>query len=487
MKKLFNKNIGVKGIYAVLLILSIVIVLLLNVVSTALADRYPLKIDLTKNQLFELDDSIVDYIKALDKEVTIQVLATEERFVSTSTYNAQANEMIRQFAKNSDAITLRYIDYVKDPTFAANYPDLSIKHGDIIVSTQGKDKLVKTEDLFNYTTTKSGGLTIASSKAEQTICSAILNVVSTDIPKVSVVSGHGETAMNAFTALLTSNNFEVADYQSATENLTAETDIVLLIAPKNDISPEELEKLDAFLSNDGQYGKTLFYCADAEQALLPNLEAFLEEWGIKIADGSVFETNENRVYNYHPFYAVADYVNTDFSSMLRWATVPMLMPISRPLQVAFEYKDNYYTDVLLQFGESTGVRPSSAGESFTADNATMRGPIPALVLCTYKVRDGANAATIAGQSQVIVSSSAGMLDSYAVNNSAFSNAEYLINLLNKLCERKDVISVTPKTIAGSALNITQQTADNLGSLFVFVIPLVVLALGVAVWMLRRHK
>ncbi|MEM1483504.1 Gldg family protein [Oscillospiraceae bacterium PP1C4] len=487
MKKLFNRKNGVKSIYAVMTVLAIVIVVLINVVSTALVDRYPLKIDLTQNSLFELDKTTLEYIKGLDSEVSIQVLATEERFVSTSTYNAQANEIMRQFAKNSPKVTVKYINYVKDPTFAANYPDLSIKHGDVIVSANGRDRLVKTEELFNYSPTQSGGLTITSSKAEQAISSAIMNVVSADMPRVSVVTGHDETTMTSFSALLTDNNFEVASCQLATEPLTAETDVLLLIAPKNDFSTEELEKLDAFLYNDGHYGKTLFYCGDAEQTSLPNLETFLAEWGVKVNDGAVFETNENRVYNYHPFYAIADYVNADYATMLRSAAVPMLMPISRPLEVAFAYKDNYSTDVLLQFGESIGVRPSNAGEDFTADDATVRGPIPALVLCSYQVRDSANANTVAGQSNVLISGSAGMLDKYAVGNSAFSNAEYLINLLNDLCQRNDVISVTPKTIAGSPLNITQQTADYLGSLFVFIIPSIVLALGVAVWMMRRHK
>ena len=487
MKISFNRNSGVKSIYALMMALAVVAVLLLNMVATALSDRYPLKIDLTANKLFVLEPATREAISNISTPVKIQVLATEERFASTSAYNAQANEMMRQFAQLSDSITLEYIDYVKNPTFAASYPDLTLKHGDILVSGGGRYKLVKTEELFQYTQTMTGQLAIAASQAEQAILTAILYVISEDLPVVAVVTGHNESDVSYFTTLLGQNNFEVQAVQLATQDIPAEVDILLLAAPKTDLTSGELQKLDRFLRNDGSYQKVLFYCADAEQPPLPSLEAFLAEWGVIPTDGAVFETNENRVYNYHPFYAVADYVNPDYAAMLRSTQVPFLAPISRPLKILFEYQDGYSTDLLLQFGASAGVRPSDAGEGFTADDATQRGPIPALVRCDYTLRQSGNAAAVAARSTLLVSGSAEMLQGYAVGSPAFSNAQYLLNLLNDLLKREAPLTVAPKTMAGTALNLTQQQADNLGTLFILMIPAVTLAFGLAVWLMRRHK
>ncbi|MEG2931359.1 MAG: Gldg family protein, partial [Ruthenibacterium sp.] len=190
MKKIFNRKNGVKSVYTALMILALIIVILVNIVMGVLADRYPLSIDLTSAGLFGLSDGTAAYLKTLQTPVTIQVLAKEDVFENNSTYNAQANEVMRQFAKHAGKVNLRYIDYVADPTFASKYPDFTLKHGDVIVSGGGKDRLVKTEELFNYAYSDKGEMTIASSRAEEAILSAILYVTSDSIPKVAVVQGH---------------------------------------------------------------------------------------------------------------------------------------------------------------------------------------------------------------------------------------------------------------------------------------------------------
>ena len=192
MKKIFNRKTGVQSVYLLAGALALVIVILVNIAAGTLAERYPLTIDLTSDGLFGLSDETISYIKDLDDQVTIQVLATEDVFENNSTYNAQASEIMRQFEKNSDVIDLVYVDYVSDPTFAAKYPDMTLKQGDVIVSGCGKDRQVKTEELFNYTYDSYGNLAIASSRAEEAILSAVLYVTSDTIPGVAVVTGHGE-------------------------------------------------------------------------------------------------------------------------------------------------------------------------------------------------------------------------------------------------------------------------------------------------------
>ncbi|MEG2931768.1 MAG: hypothetical protein RR825_08260, partial [Ruthenibacterium sp.] len=148
---------------------------------------------------------------------------------------------------------------------------------------------------------------------------------------------------------------------------------------------------------------------------------------------------------------------------------------------------SYTTQTLLSFGATAGVRPADAGEGFTSADATRKGPMPALVLASYQEVDATNANRMTARSQILASGSVALLDTYAVGNSSFANAEYLMNVLNTLCERTDTVAVTPKTIVGNALNITQSKADLMGYLFILAIPLVVLAMGIYVWLSRRHK
>ncbi len=487
MKKILNRKTGVKSIYAALMALGLVIVILLNIAAGALADRYPLSIDLTRDRLFGLGEETVSYIEKLEEPLKIQVLATEETFRNNSTYNAQANEVMRQFARYSDAIEIEYIDYISDPTFAASYPDLTMKHGDVLVTSGERHRLVKTEELFNYTYDQKGRPQIASSRAEEAILSAVLALSGDEIPVVAVITGHGETVSEPFLRLLTTNNYDVQKVNLLTGGLPEDAKIALLPAPITDLSAEEIEMLDAFLKNGGAYGKTLFYTASPEQPPLSNTEAFLAEWGVKIGDGLVFETKEDRVYFTQPFYAIADYAEEHYSSKMADRSVPMLVPVSRPLEITFRQQENYFTEELLRFGETSGVRPSDAGDSFTASDAAQRGPLPAMVLCSYRLLDSQNGNAEKASSHILVSGSTELLANYAVGNRSFANGEYLIHVLNDLCERSDAIAVTPKSIVGNALNLTQAQGDRLGYLFVLAIPVVVLGVGVAVWLGRRHK
>jgi ABC-type uncharacterized transport system involved in gliding motility auxiliary subunit len=480
---IMNK-LGKKSVHIALILSAAALLLIVNSLITALAEYVPaVSFDLTKTKLFELSPRTVEQLRTLKNPITIYVLAREETFTGTSVYNAQANEVIRQFGKTGGDINVVYVDYVKDPTFASSYPNLIMKHGDILVSSEGKNSLVKTEELFNYVTAPTGGLAIASSKAEEAIYTAIVSVSSGSPIQAAVISGHGEYTMTDFYSLLEKNNYTLTTQNLVTGSIDPETRILLIIAPKADFSEEELEKLDEFLLAGEQYGKIILYCADADQPELPVLSGFLSEWGVMVDNGAVFETNEKRVYNYHPFFAVADYAEDTYSGMLKDMQKPMLMPVSRPLTRLFEFRNNYSTRVLLEFASSTGVRPSNAPDTFTARDAVRHGPIPALILAGYSILDR-QTAKVDRASHILISGSTGMMDAYAVNNPSFSNAEYLVNVLNSLSGRKDIISFQPKSFSTAGLMLSRTAVNVIGGILIFLIPALLILGGILVWVRR---
>ena len=469
----------------------LIFLFLLNVVFYLLAqNNSSLGFDLTKDKLFKLSPDTVDFLKTLKKKVTIYVLAREETFTETSPYNVQANQVFKQFELNGPSISLVYVDYVRNPGFTAAYPDLTIKHGDILVQceTAGgtRHTLVKTEELFNYTEGQQGNYSIASSRAEEAIYTAILNVTSEKPLRVAVINGHGEYAISAFTGILQKNNYEINQVNLLISPIDSSFDLAFVIAPKDDFSEAELNRLDQFLFNGGKYGKTLLYCASSEQPPLSNIAVFLSEWGIVVGDGVVFETDEHRVYNYQPFYTIADYTDEEFSSFMRINEKLMLVPASRPLTKIFDYRNNYSTKVLLEFASSTGVRPFDAPPDFTSSDAIVRGPIPALILCKYSlINHGTGKAD--AQSNMVISGSAAMLDAFAVENPGFSNTEYLVNLLNQLSARVDIIPLRPKSFTSMGLNLPRLTINIIGLLFIAVTPLIILVIGFTVWIKRKHS
>lgn len=479
MKKMAKK---LNALFALIILLLIVAVLLLNAVALVLSNRYPLSADLTANSAYEIGDETKAVLDALTGDVTIDVLAGEDSFAGDP-YLVQAKHILDQYPRYSSRVTLRYVDYASDPSYAAGHADLTLSEGDVIVSANERVKQISLTSMFNYAYTASGSLTVESSRAEEAVTGAILNVFSGEDVMIGVLTGNGEQDMASFTALLVNNNYVLKSVVLATDDLS-DYDALLLLAPQTDLSGDDVRKLEEYLYQGGEYGKTLLYAASVSQTVLPNLETFLSEWGVVVGDGSVFETKSDRTYQYQPYYPVADYESKTYQDMLIDGSAPMLMPLSRPLEVLFESRDGRYTEVLLSFAESAGVRPSDAGDSFSADDAEKWGPMPAMVLASRKVYENG---VVAKQSSIVVSGSVSMLEEVCLQNSSLSNSTYLVNLLNSLTEKEETVVIAPKSLAGKTLGVNTAQVKTLGIVLIWVLPIGILLAGVAVWLYRRYQ
>lgn len=480
MKNVNGKKMS--ALFALIIVLLIVAVFLLNALALVLSNRYPLALDLTANAAYEIGDETKAVLDSLTENVTIDVLASEEAFGGDS-YLVQAKYILDRYPQYSSRVTLRYIDYTSDPSYAASHSDLTLAEGDVIFSAGEHVKQIALTSMFNYAYTASGSLAVESSRAEEAVTGAILNVLSGEEVKIGVLTGNGQQEMVNFTALLVNNNFVLESAVLATDDLS-EYDALLLLAPQTDLSGDDVRTLEEYLYNNGEYGRTLFYSASVTQTSLPNIETLLAEWGVAVGDGTVFETEAARTYQYQPFYPIADYASQTYQDMLIDGDAPMLMPLARPLEVLFNSRDGQYTETLLSFGASAGVRPSDAGDNFVADDAKQWGPMPAMVLASRRVyQNGA----LDKQSSIIVSGSTSMLEELCLQNSSLANSSYLINLFNDLTEKEESIVIAPKSLAGKTLGITTAQVTRLGMILGGVLPLCILLTGIAVWLYRRYK
>jgi len=439
-------------------------------------------VDLTANAAYRIGEDSKAVLDLLSIDVELYVLATEDSF-SGNAYLVQAKRILDQYPQYSHYVRLTYVDFSADPTFAANYPSLTLTEGDILVKSQKGLKQVSLMSLFNYTYTNTGSLTVESSRAEEALTAAIVSVITDEPVRVAFLTGNGASEENqTFQTILRDNNFEVSTVNMVTDSLS-DYHILILLAPQTDLSTDVLEKLDKFLYNSGSYGKTLLYAADVSQPGFINLSSFLREWGLSIEDGAVFETNQERAYSYQPYYPLVYYTNKEYEALLKDSRNPVLMPMARPVEVLFTYKDNRSVDTLLSFYETAGVRPSDADDQFMASQAVIWGPMPALTLSSIQI----NTSEVTLRSNIIVSASAAMFGTNGMANTSLANAEYTLNLFNTLTQRENVISIAPKSLSGDILGIRTAAASRWGILLCAVLPLVILGAGMVIWLFRRYK
>jgi ABC-2 type transport system permease protein len=484
MKKI-KFSVKMNLLFACLIVLVIAIAFFFNAITLVLSNRYPLAVDLTANAAYGISDETKGFLAGLSQDVGLYVLADEGSFAGDS-YLIQTKNILGLFPKYSRRIALRYVDYTNDPTFAAGYPDLTLTAGDILVTCGDKVRQIKLNNMFNYTYSASSAnnLAVSSSRAEEALASAILFVTEGVQVRLAVLTGNGVQDMPVFTSLLSDNNYIMEQVSVATGTLDG-YDGCLLIAPAYDLSGDALDKLDAFLYNSGEYGKTLFYCADVSQPALPNLDAFLAEWGVTVDDGAVFETTAAHSYSNQPYYPIAAYTDSKYSAMLKDTNTPFLMPLARPLGTLFDARDDRYTETLLSFYDTAGVRPSNADNTFRASQATRHGPFPAMVLASRKILDTTGFTKF--RSNILVSASSGMLSSTSLQNSSVSNSEYLLAMFGDIFQREIRVSIQPRSLSASVLGVTTSQAASLGIILCGVIPGLILLAGIAVWLTRRFR
>ena len=87
-------------------LLVVMALVLVNIITVYLTDRYPVVLDLTPQKIFELSDQSKEYLNRLEEPVSIQVLNNEESFRSGGEYFVQAQEVLSQYARCSDKVTL---------------------------------------------------------------------------------------------------------------------------------------------------------------------------------------------------------------------------------------------------------------------------------------------------------------------------------------------------------------------------------------------
>jgi hypothetical protein len=483
-KGFLNSRIVRYGVVSTIItVLVIVVAFLLNMALTAVFRKYPLNIDLTQGKVFEITQDTKDFLSTLDKDIDIYILNTEDRFIgaSPSEYFMQANEVIRKYAQYSSRVKITYLDLLRNPDFGSRYPGLNLSVNDILVTSGERTKMLNSADLFNISNSYYGRY-VASSKAEQTLTSALFNITAAGQIRVFVITGHGEEDISPFTELLILNAYEVFPLNLYNQEIPEDTALLILAAPDRDLAELELRKLDAYLESGN--GKNLFYLASADQGPLPNIDAFLAEWGIAVRDGLAFEANPALLLSNSVFMSYAGYREEEHSRNTMAKGLLPVFPQSRPLGMVFEQEKYKSVKTLLALSPASGIRPSRAEPDWQPSAADIAGNVPVMIL------SGSLRNSISGsldKANVLAAGSVLGLDENILGSSNIANSGYLLDLLGSLTNKEQEIWIESKIIGSGQLGATILQVMIIAAVFMVILPLVILGIGVGVWLKRRHR
>ncbi|MDO4747589.1 MAG: Gldg family protein [Eubacteriales bacterium] len=471
------------------LLISLIIIAAIILVNTFLnifSDSFSPQLDLTSNNLYELTDDTLEHLDKLDKDVTVYVLSDEVSIESGGEYNVQVNKLLRQFEKNSSHIELEYIDMVTNPTFTASYTDVDWANNSYIMLVECGDEYlpIAAEDVFIYNQdylTYYGQYVAEGQQLEQALLTAIFNVIVEEKITVTMLTGFGEQDSSAFSALLTNNAYSVETVNPLTGKISEDSQFVVLYAPMYDLDNDTYELLVDWLYNDGNYGHTFLYVPyDGLDTNTPNIDSLLEEWSMGIYDNYIYETDVEYMTNsaYGNIITCYDYDETEFSGKLKDQSIPVVMGFTMPIEI---YDSG--ASALLSSSDSAVLRPIDATEEWDPDDTEKQNLVGAAI-ATQGNEDESKS------SNVIVVGSYDAFNAPSLSQPNYNNAAYFVNIFNAIADRDDIsVVIEGKSIDYGTLGVSTSpaTVSFLGILFVFIIPISIVAIAIVVFVIRRHK
>ncbi len=483
-------------------------VIVINVIATTLYNKYPLDLDFTADKQFTITAENEEYIKNIDKQITIYALAEESAYVdklyyslyydgvsgSVDSYAAQAYEFLLKYAKLNPNIKIEFVD-PDQPEFQNlqnQFSDVadSINYCDLIVTStfeaDGKEisrhKLISSSDFFSIESDSYGySYSITGSNLESVLTSALYTVTSERTFYVGVITSHNTVAVDNLTSLMESSNYVSEEISNImTTDIDSKYDIIILSAPTQDFSAAEVERIDKFLKNDGKYGKSLFYIASSSQTKLPNLEEFLYEWGFTFKTGTLYETNDgyhltNRNTEVLTFAETNDYVNV--SSAYGY----YVSDYNKPIIAEDPNSANYTVNKIAGFNPTTVIYPQDAGDNWSPENGET-GDFSRAAVSTYLTYEGTDQI----KSNVLVVASTDFINNETVSYGSVYNLSLMLGVANSFVGAEQSISFEEKVINNDTFSPTDANVNVIRWIFAIIIPIVVIGTGIYVFIRRKN-
>ena len=469
--------------------------------------------DWTSEGYFTLSDRAVQELRNLDEEVELYLLVAqgEPKYV-------ELKELLDRCQHESDYFRVHYVDpdrNISEYRMIVERFELRDSPTDLIevaavVTAHGGDRrwTITRDDLIGYDFGGPGEETTVDVKAEQAIIGALVDVTNSEPTKICVTAGHDEWTLaagsdRALTALegeLRIENVELSTIETLRTEIPADCAAVYVIGPTQPFSPEEADRLGAYVRGGGNAFFALDPMIDRDRLISTGLEDMLGDFGVELPQAIVLEADLTKLRppeNLMGPFDADNWSDHELSAPLQGPPdlggADLVMGLVRPVRAA----PSGGATVLLTTSEhawgETGLDTLQGGVPPELDGDDLEGPVPLAVAATRREalgageeeqEDEAESAGAAG-GRIVVIGDADWLSGEAVRDPSLANRSLGRFVTGWLTERDTLISLPPKTMSGDPMRLS---VDDLGGLrfrLLVLMPGAMILLGVAMWWSRR--
>ena len=433
------------------------------------------KWDMTENGVYTLSEQSEEVAAGLDKEVTIYHIAQK------GAEDSILVKFLDQYSALSPNIKVKTIDPDVYPNFASQYTQEQLYNNSLIVVCGDNSRYVSYYDIFKttYTSHYSAGTDF---DGEGALTSAVAYVTSENLPKVYVLSGHGEPGLpDAITHALEQQNLTVESslVLMSQESVPEDADAVIIYAPQSDLSQEDAQKLKDYIAAGG---KILLATNDTGEEM-PNLQSVTEEFGLSAKPGMVFDGDASYAATY-PMYLLPEMVQHDITSPLIEGGYVVLAPAAHALETAETLPEGVTVTPLLSTSDQGYNKADSLTiETLEKEEGDETGTFDIAAAAEKTVSDEENAEP----ARLVWFGAAQMLDTQVDAMTAGANSDLVVNAAAWLCDKQDSISIHAKSLDMEYLTVPAGARAVLSAVTIVVIPAAFLIAGILVWKRRKSR
>jgi ABC-type uncharacterized transport system involved in gliding motility auxiliary subunit len=444
------------GLHATLYsLLLIAVLILVNFLNT----RYHYRWDLTESKVFSPSPQTVKVLGQLNQDLQIYGFFEKGE-------NPQVADLIKSYIYVSPRVKFTAVDPERHPEMAKQY---KIQQMNTLHVSYGQES------------------TNVTDASEETVTNAIIKLTKGTKKNVLFLTGHGEPKLDdretpqgyaAAKAALENENYQVKEILLSTqEKVPAETSLLIIAAPEKPLLEHEVAAIENYLKGGGRL-----------LALLPapegdSLKTLLRGWGAEVGDDMVvdqviklFAGPTLGVEPIAEIFNVAHPITREFKERTIFPLVRSVEPVR---------KDGLEATWLVQTGATSWAEKDVNG-IFKQGRAALgpddkKGPISVAVAVSANLKS--LGAEKDGEAKLVVVGTAGFANNRYIN--IYFNRDFFLNAANWLIGQEEMISIRPRSVRSSRVQLTEGEAAAIFYLSFLILPEILLIIGLAVWWRRR--
>lgn len=480
-------------LYSTNLILIVVLVLAILVLLNAFLSRRNHRFDFTESKIHSLSDQSIQVLRNLKQDVQIKAFFRDGNYG-----RGKMEDLFKNYVYYSNKVKYEFIDPDKNPGLVKGYN--ITQDGTTVLEAGGNENRITTT-------------------TEEDLTNALIKVTRESKKVIYFLEGHGEHSIEQAEDLgysFAKDELEKLGYEAKkmtlalSETFPEDCSLLIVPGPQKDLLPNELETIAGYLRNGGR----VFFMIDPET--VSGMMPYLLSFGVKLEDDIIVDTVSRLFGGDYFMPVITEYEFHEITRNFRYAT---FFPYARSVEAADPKPDGITLSVLGKTSPNSWSERQLDQKEVTFDkDKDMQGPVSLAVVATVEVKETAKEESDtqsaegkpedakpeepgeqegpeseeAEEAPAVDSKKEGRLaafgDSDFASNRYYNlsgNGNFFLNTVNWLTEESDLISIQPRTSSPRTVQFTPSQGRMIFFVSVVILPLLVLALGVSVWMRRR--